>query len=255
MVAYTQTEMKEVSEMPGSQALQTWQNVTSVNGPNFAEASRGSFVVPSQLIGFASWTVPSLNGNTTFSLYYRGRSTTGTSFVFHNDFNGDGVNRDLIWIPKTRDCLKFVDNAHRDAFWNFVNNDRYLSKNKGSYAEPFAARAPWTHTFDFRVVRQFHINAGSRTHRLELSADIFNVGNLINSKWGVGYRQIDAISSTGGAGVLDFLAADQGADNVPVFRMRTDASTESGFVEKAFERNLSSWAMLWRMQIGVRYTF
>jgi len=257
MLAYTRTEMREISDMPGNQALQTWQNITSVNGPNLAEASRSAFVIPSQLVGFASWTTPTylnrgfFNTSTTFGLFYRGRSLTNASFVFTNDFTGVGLNRDLIWIPETRDCLRFVSDADRDAFWNFVNRDPYLRRNKGSYAEPFAARAPWTHIFDFRITQDLNFRAGNRTHRLQLYFDIFNVGNLLNSEWGLTYRTTPA-----GAGILTFEGMYTQEDGTvtrrPVFSMRRDGN--GNFVRETFERNID-WSQLWRMQIGLRYRF
>jgi len=263
MAAFTRTEMREVSGMPGSQVGATWSNVTAIDGPNLAEASRSSFVFPSQLIGFASWTTPAyanssfFSMNTTFGLFYRGRSTTSTSFVFTNDLNGDGIPRDLIWIPETRDCLRFTSEEDRDAFWNFVQNNRYLSRNKGSYAQPYAARAPWVHTFDFRLVQDFNFRTANRTHRLQLNIDIFNVGNMLNSEWGIGYMLNPAISSTGGAGVLTVAPQGTWADpNTPEFSMRRYSAAAGGdFVTETFQRNLTSFAQLWRMQVGLRYTF
>jgi len=35
--------------------------------------------------------------------------------------------------------------------------------------------------------------------------------------------------------------------------MRRDVDDD--FVTEIFERNLNSWAQLWRMQIGIRYSF
>jgi len=264
MMAFTRTELREVSGMPGSAAQATWNNVVSVNGPNLADVSRSSFTFPSQLIGFASWTTPTylnrgfFSTSTTFGLFYRGRSATSTSFTFMQDFNGDGIARDLIWIPNTVDCLRFYNDDHRDAFWSFVNNDRYLSRNKGRHAESYAARAPWVHSFDFRLVQDLNFRAGNRTHRLQLNFDIFNVNNLFNSEWGIGYMlnpALNPVAAGAGAAVLQFLPGDQDGSNVPVFRMREDTSTASGFVEETFQRNLTSWAQLWRMQVGLRYTF
>ena len=54
--------------------------------------------------------------------------------MYSNDMNGDGVTNDLIYIPKTKDEIKFTSAEDADAFWKFVNQDPYLKKHKGEYA-------------------------------------------------------------------------------------------------------------------------
>ena len=56
--------------------------------------------------------------------------------------NGDGVAADLIYIPKDKNEIKFTSNEDRDAFWAFVEQDDYLSKHKGEYAEAYSNYAP-----------------------------------------------------------------------------------------------------------------
>ncbi len=46
MAAYTKTEMKEVSGMPGSTANSAWVGLVTVNGPNNATVQRSQYVVP-----------------------------------------------------------------------------------------------------------------------------------------------------------------------------------------------------------------
>ena len=99
--------------------------------------------------------------------------------------NGDGVTNDLIYIPKTKDEIKFTSAEDADAFWKFVNQDPYLKKHKGEYAEAYSASAPWIHRFDFRWSRDFFVKIGKAKNTLQLSLDILNIGNLLNSKWGV----------------------------------------------------------------------
>jgi hypothetical protein len=84
--------------------------------------------------------------------------------------NGDGHATDLIYIPKEKGEINFVSAADEDAFFAFVEQDKYLSRNKGNYAEAYAARAPWTHRFDLRFAQDFSINiGGQKTHCNSLS--------------------------------------------------------------------------------------
>jgi hypothetical protein len=191
------------------------------------------------------------HASTTFGLFYRGFSdnggtfTTGNSFTYATDMNGDGVNNDLIYIPKGRGDIRFNSEADEDAFWAFVEQDKYLKKNKGKYAEAYAARAPFTHTFDLRVLQNFYFNTGARKHTLQFSFDIMNVGNLLNSKWGVPKNM--NVSNNGA-----ILRLNRIEDNVPVFEMAKN--TAGDFLTKTYDRMLNV-TNLWYMQVGVRYIF
>lgn len=179
MMAYTHTESKEVSGMPGSNATSAWTNLLTVNGPNFADVQRSRYVVPDRLIGSLSYYVPFTNNKVTnglhFNLFYTGYSPNSTSFAYTNDMNGDNSANDLIYIPNSPDEIQFVSEADRNAFWNFVEQDKYLSRHKGQYAEAYGGRAPWVHRFDFRIAQDFSIKAGNTTNTLQISLDFMNV--------------------------------------------------------------------------------
>ena len=95
MLAYTHTESKEVSGMPGNDPVSTWQGLITVDGPNFGTVQRSRYVIPDRLIGSATWTIPfeykGLARNTNISIFYTGYSATGNSFCYTNDMNGDGI--------------------------------------------------------------------------------------------------------------------------------------------------------------------
>jgi len=247
MAAYTHTEMKEVSGMPGSNANSAWVNIYSINGPNTADAQRSQYVIPDQVIGSISYTLPDMGyKSTTLSLFYRGFSPYGNSFLYTNDMNGDGVNGDLIYIPKAKGDIKFVSQADEDAFFAFINQDSYLKKHKGQYAEAYAARAPWVNKFDFRLLQNFYVKAGKATNTLQLSVDILNVGNLLNSNWGV-YKNM-AVSNNGR--ILKYEGKD--ANNVPTFSMWKNS--DGAYPTKTYDTYLD-YGQCWNLQVGLRYIF
>src|SRR5690625_6509378 len=128
--------------------------------------------------------------------------------------NCDGINGDLIYIPIGRGDIKFISQEDEDAFFNFMEKDKYLRSNKGKYAKANAARSPWVHTFDLRLVREYYINVGRETtHTLQFSLDFLNVGNMLNSKWGV--NKTNRISNNGR--ILRFEGVD--GQNVHIFSM------------------------------------
>ncbi len=247
MAAYTRTEMKEVSGMPGSNANSAWVGLITVNGPNNATVQRSQYVVPDKVIGSLSYRIPYLNNHmaTTIGLFYSGYTPYGNSFVYSNDMNGDGVVNDLIYIPRDRNDVQFATAADKDAFFAFIEQDKYLSKHMGEYAEAYAARAPWVNRFDLRVVQDFSIKAGKTTNTLQLSIDVLNVANLLNSEWGV-YKNMAA--SNNGA-ILKYEGATVG--NVPYYSM---VMVDEAYPTQTYDTYLNL-SQVWKLQVGLRYLF
>ena len=129
--------------------------------------------------------------------------------------NGDGINNDLMYIPKDDSEINFKTEEDRVAFWKFVEQDSYLKNHKGQYAEAYAARAPWVHRFDFRLLEDFEFKIGKTKHCFQLSFDIMNVGNLINSKWGI--SKTNTVSNSNR--ILKYEGVKSATDLTPVFSM------------------------------------
>lgn len=208
MLAYTHTESKEISGLPGSDPVSTWQGMLTIDGPNFATVQRSRYVVPDKVIAAVNYNLPfrhkGLLRKTSLNLFYSGYSASGYSFAYTNDMNGDGINNDMMYIPKDDSEIKFKNEADRTAFWNFVDQDSYLKNHKGEYAEAYAARAPWVHRFDLRITEDFSFKAGKTEHHFQLSLDFMNIGNMINSKWGV----MKNASSSNGCRILKYEGMD-----------------------------------------------
>ncbi len=246
MVAYTLTEMKEVSGMPGSNAGSAWQGLQTVNGPNLADVQRSQYVVPHQVIGAISYKLPDMDyKSTTISLFYRGYSPYGNSFMYSNDMNGDGVNNDLMYIPKAKGDVKFASQADEDAFFAFMEQDSYLKNHKGEYAEAYAARAPWVHKFDLRILQDFYVKVGRTKHTLQLSLDILNIGNMLNTEWGVN----KSMSTSGSGKILRYDGKD--ASNVPTYSM---TKVNGEYPTKTYDL-YRDYGQCWSLQLGLRYIF
>ena len=240
--AYTHTVNKEVTGMPGSNASSAWNYLHTVNGPNIIEVRNSSFATPDRIIANISYKY----GKDHYSLFYSGYSPSGYSYVYGNDINGDGLAYDLMYIPRDDSEILFKSEADRIAFWNFVEQDDYLKNHKGEYAEAYGARAPWVHTFDFKWAHDFDLKIGNTMHKLQLIANVENLGNLLNSKWGVA-KQIPGMSNY----MFPLLSCTNAANVLkgerPVFRMNTDLT-------KTWDYN-HSYGQCWRIQLGVKYYF
>jgi len=247
MLAYTKTEMKEVSGMPGSNANSAWVGLYTVDGPNNATVQRSQYVVPDKVIGSVSYRIPYLNDHmaTTFSLFYSGFTPYGNTFRYSNDMNGDGNIGDLLYIPKAKGEVVFLTTADEDAFFTFMAQDKYLNSHKGKYAEANAARSLWVDRFDVRIVQDFSIKAGNSKNTLQLSLDVLNASNLLNSEWGV-YKNMAA--SNYGA-ILKYEGKD--ASNVPKYSM---VQVNGAYPTKTYDY-YKDLGQCWRLQIGLRYIF
>lgn len=248
MAAFIKTESKEISGMPGSNASSAYSGLYEVNGPNVPWVQRSQYVVPSKAIANLSYKIPYLNNHmaTTIGLFYSGYAPYSYSFTYKNDMNGDGYATDLIYIPKEKGDIKFVSTEDEDAFFKFMEQDKYLSAHKGEYAEANSVVAPWVNRFDLRFVQDFSIKAGKSTNTLQFSLDFLNFGNLIKSTWGVSKNMY---SSNYGQ-ILKYAGKD--AENVPTFSMEKNAAKE--YLSQTFS-TYSNYNQCWFLQLGVRYLF
>lgn len=252
MAAYTMTESKEVTGMPGSAANSAYQNVPGVNGPHVPVIHRSQYVVPHRVIGSISkkilnWNSGSVGSGTFVNLFYTGNSGFNYSYMTTNDMNGDNYNNDMIYIPSAKGEIKFVSQADEDAFFKYMESDKYLKANKGKYAEPYAARTPWVNLFDLRLSHEYYLTtAGGAKNTLQFNFDVLNFGNLLNSKWGVRKTQYDMINQ---GRILKYEGKD--ASNVPSFSF---IKVKDQYPTTPYDYNYSI-GETWRLQVGLKYIF
>ena len=239
--SYTHTVAKEVTGMPGSNASAAWQYIPSVDGPNFNTLHNSSYnSIPDRIMASISYKDA---GNNTFGLIYEARRYSGSSYMYSNDMNGDGITYDLMYIPRDESeiCFKTEDDAAR--YWAYANQDEYLSSHKGQYAEAYGVLTPWRHTFDFHYSHDFQFKVGKSTNALQLNFDIMNVGNLFNSSWGVAKTFSEGAVS---GRILKYEGMND--EGKPVFSTRVAAGTQTWDYAHTYGN-------CWYMQIGIKYLF
>ena len=119
---------------------------------------------------------------TTFFEYARGGRF---NYTYGGDINGDGSNlNDLLYVPTESEIsqMTFSGPGQADAFNQYIAQDDYLNDRRGQYVERYGALAPWRGRWDVRVLQDLNIKG---SNSLQLSLDILNFGNLINSNWGL----------------------------------------------------------------------
>jgi hypothetical protein len=163
------------------------------------------------------------------------------SHIYSGDVNGDGYNgNDLIYIPTDENDINLTDASDWTALDAFIEQDPYLSQNRGKIAERHGLVNPWFSNIDLRLLNDFSFDMAGKRHTMQLSIDIMNFGNLINDGWGV--RQVADPSATS---PLTLDSWDETTDE-PVFSFTGPEST--------FMDDVSEYSR-WRMQIGLRYFF
>lgn len=257
MVAYTYSVAKDVSANPGSTAYSVWRANTTVSSPNNPEMGYSNFAVPHRIVGNISYRFDyARHFATTVSLFYSGSNQGRTSYTYSNDQNKDGEYNDLIYIPRDASEIEFT--AYKDMtadqqkarFMQYIEETPYLKNNKGKYAERFADVQPWHNRFDVKILQDIYSNFGTdRKYTLQVSLDILNVGNLINSDWGV--YKTHGLASYENVRPLTYVTKN--ADNKPVYRLYANSIEE--FNEKAQWVNSLSTGSTWGMQLGIRFIF
>ncbi|MFC3416731.1 TonB-dependent receptor [Algoriphagus hitonicola] len=253
-VAYTYGQSKDVNGGTSSQAFSNWRFVENVNGANNTELGFADFDVRSRLIASFGYTFNYENGSSTsISGFYNGQSGIPFSYVVNGDLNNDRTfGNDLFYIPASRNEIEFVGTpAEQEAQWNalneYIENDDYLSKNRGNYAERNGARLPWTNQLDLRLMHEFLLNTTNDDvqHRLQLTFDMFNIGNLISPEWG---RQYGISNNAFQVIDLDEVQVN-GSTRTPVYEYTGRGLNDGNpyFVSDFLSR--------WRGQIGIRYIF
>ena len=127
--------------------------------------------------------------------------------------------------------------------FQFVENSPYLNKRRGQYAGRNEATLPWFDRVDFKILQDVFTNIGKHKNTIQVSLDILNFTNFLNSKWGV-------IKATTVRNPLIFDSLDP-VSGVPRYRM----TQISGKLVTQPLQVVNSFASTWGMQFGVRYIF
>jgi len=257
-LAYTYTYAANITENPGSQASSVYSANVTGNTLNDLELAYANFAVPHRVVGFVTYRREYLEHlATTVSLIYEGSSNGPYSYVYNGSLNNQGYNSaNLMYIPKNAldpSEIKFKDATYTSAgvvtaaqqaqiFENYISQDPYLNKHRGQVAERNGAKQPWYNRVDMKILEDIFTKVGPRRHTIQLSADIYNVANLINNDWGA--RKIYTVKNP----LVPVLSG-----GVP-----TNTFTISPYngapVNKTFINTIST-ASTWSMQLGVRYIF
>ena len=261
--AYSYGELKNMGD-PGSTAITNWTSTAHSGDPNnpgvgYGISNGGSpghraYLQASYTRQYFNW------GATTISAFWNTNTGGNTSYVFSGDMNGDGgTGNDLIYIPRDTTEMNFVQFTcaaatcgtsktftaaqQATAFEAYIQQDPYLSKHRGQYAKRGAVFLPRITRMDVSFIQQvFGVAAGAR-HSGEVRLDVINVGNMLNSDWGVSQRVVQTQILTNAA-----------ADTQGRVSYRLAVASQQLIAPKTFQTN-AALGDVWTAMLSFRYRF
>lgn len=196
--AYSFSTAQSVSDGNGDQ-ISEFANTYGLNGCNEPILGYANYVAPHRAIFNGSYTIKEgKHAATKLGVFYEGYnigyyssySYSRVSYLMNN-VSGAGSASQLIYIPTDSelDNMPFSSEANKDEYRTFLATDKYTSKHRGEYAKRNGVIAPWLNRVNARVAQDIYFNIAGKKQTLEISVDANNIGNLLNSNWGV-YKQL-----------------------------------------------------------------
>jgi hypothetical protein len=226
-------------------AFALWQSLAVQGDPNKPELSWSEFGNRHRIVGTANYTHDWNSSHSTnigvFLEVAEGNRYTYSggnrySFTYAGDVNGDGTGgNDLIYIPEDKNDIVLDDPSQWSALNDFIEQDSYLSNHRGEIAERNGLSNPWFSNIDLRVLHNFNTNLGT----FQLSVDLMNVANFVNSDWGV--RKV-----ANPLAITPLALTDRTDGDEPILKF---SEVKETFIDDPgpFSR--------WGLQIGLRYMF
>lgn len=253
--AYTFAESKDLTSSPGEIAADAFQLNPIVGNPNKPVLSYSDYGLRHRFISTFSykktWTEML---STSIALFWETSQGDRYSYVYAGDMNLDGIpqNNDLMYVPKNASEINLVptdvsDTRTEAEIWAqldaFIEQDAYLKERRGKYAERNGALGEWFSQLDLRFLQDFNLYFGQDKHSFQLSFDIMNLGNMLNSDWGV--RKVPYNRAP-----LTFMGYN--GNNEPEFSFPLGSDGQP--LSESLIDDLGQISR-WRAQIGIRYLF
>ena len=237
--AYTYAASKNVIDGIGDQVTSAYNtNTFCRNGSNTPELGYSSFISPHRIMVNIGYRLTAPKSATTFGLFYEAYrlgyignySYSRYSYTMGN-VTGDGGADVLLYVPTKEqlDGMTFAKEGQKEEFWEFINQDDYLSKHIGEYTTRGGAVMPWRHELNFKFAHDFYFNIKGKRNALTVGVDVNNIANLLNRNWG----NVEQISSS------RLLTYKNGTYTFTLPKWSTKASSAS------------TWSAL----LSIRYTF
>ena len=264
-VGYSYGESKDITSNPGEIAANAFQTLPIAGDPNKPSLSYSDHDLKHRFVGALSYRKEyKKNFASQIGLFFEryqggpgeviGEVGGRYSYAYAGDMNRDGISgNDLIYVPGNQADIILVPNPNNltdtrspAQLWNdlnsFINQDDYLSKRRGNFAERNGSILPAVSKVDFRFAQDFFLNVKGKRNTLQFSVDVLNIGNLINSEWGI-RKTVNTRNPLSFAGY--------NAQGEPTFTFPLFGNSP---LTKTYNNDISLNSR-WQAQIGLRYSF
>ena len=121
---------------------------------------------------------------TTASVFFRAHSGAPYAYLVGGDANADGnSSNDLAYVPRDANDISLTKPEDYASLQSFIESERCLRSQRGRVMARNSCRNPNVWNLDARLAKDFR--------GLELSADVFNLPNLLDRDWGLQRQTTD----------------------------------------------------------------
>lgn len=243
MLAYSYLDSKDVNSIEAEITGDAFTFNAARGNVNDDVLSYSKYGDTHRFIGVISkkWNYGNDKWSTTLSTFFEYAQGGRFNYTYGGDINGDGSNlNDLIYIPTSSEIgqMQFAGAGDAAALEAYIKQDDYLSGRRGQYAERYGAISPWRGKWDVKFLQDYKIKISeNKTNTIQFSIDVLNIGNLINSDWGV-IQQPNNVQPIG-------VSVD--SNGTPTYSFNANQTKTFGYD--------TSLASRWQAQVGLRYIF
>jgi outer membrane receptor protein involved in Fe transport len=251
---------------PESTAATTFARVVHHGDPNNAGPGTSLWSPGHRVFALVSYSKEYFRlGSTSVSLFWEARPSSSLitssrlSYAFGTDMNGDGSTNDLIYIPRDQSEMNFsaftvgtrtfTAAEQAAAYEAYIQQDPYLSKHRGQYAERYGLGFPMLRRADLSITQDLFRNLGGQRNGFQIRADILNFGNLLNSNWGVGQTTNLALNTNNQLTMLTNPTMDAAGRSTYRLALVNNELPTKTFKSSAFTSDV------WQFMLSLRYSF
>ena len=249
LAGYTYSRVKDLITLGSSIAFSNYQFTVVEGSIENRSLSSSAFEVPHNIFLSATADLPLAFYA---SVSYNGRSGRPYTYVVNGDGNADGItSNDALYVPRDAGDILLTNPADFDRLNTWLVAEDCILEQRGQVMKRNSCRNPFVHGINMRFGKRINTFRGQS---MEITADVFNLLNLINDDWGVirsnfgqasEFEQRVAPIRVAG---FDNRGTPETSDDRP--RYSVDALAQFPVRDQAV-LNSSRW----RMQLGLKYVF
>ena len=265
-INYSLGNTEAVNDGTASINVNQWRFNETVNGKNSLRLSHSDFSSGHKIFIWATKKIISENKKRAFtiSLVYTGQSGSPYSFVYggFSMVRDAGIfgNQELVYIPSTEDLTQMIflpntingivysSQQQTESLEKYIQANNYLKNRRGMYAERNGSRLPFSHIIDIKMKQDFYLTIGKIRYQLQVSLDVFNLGNLINKNWGWRY-----ILPNDHYELVQFAGYKSNQDFTPLYRFNPQLLQITPWIISP--SSSPAYSAFWTGQMGLRFTF